>query len=66
MEKKVISLQDKLDSDMKVDLYLYLYNAYRKMALKNGSSPVPLSEYVSQLWENVEDFKREANRKEPN
>jgi len=38
-------------------MYLYFYNNYRKVALEEGYAPVTLSEFIGQLWNNIEDWK---------
>lgn len=57
---RVYDIKTKQDEDMINDMYLYLYNNYKRVALEEGYRPVPLSEFINQLWNNIEQFKRDA------
>ncbi len=54
---RVLEFKQKKDDDLINDMYLYFYNNYRKVALEEGYAPVTLSEFIGQLWNNIEDWK---------
>lgn len=54
---RVYDFKNKQDNDMINDMYQYFYNNYRKVSMEEGYTPVPLSEFIEQLWENIEEWK---------
>jgi hypothetical protein len=58
---KVYDIEERRFSNMLDDIYLYLYNNYKNVAIEEGYRPVPLSEFIRQLWDNIEEQK-ESNR----